>query len=254
MPRLTLQTPSTTPRPDALWHLALHEAGHVLASFFANHIIEKVYVGAPKGYLVVVYPATPEDLAARWAASPLRWSLELMQILGALRSGALFEGGDTDVYGEDLAILGRWRDAYVAGVGSHTDWTKLYAGVYSSLLSWRQRASTQQAVKALAEGLLYQGTTSREALMSLLSLANVQHIPGPYYVPELPAPTRRSPVATAVTPSQDTIQQRVHAAIQAGDFVDTQGRPRQPSRAELAYLRQVQKDVHAGRIVPGLEA
>jgi hypothetical protein len=74
-----------------LWPLALHEAGHVLASFFANHVVEKVFVGRPRGYVQVVYPLTCESLATRWAESPIA-AAGISRIVGAIQMGHCLKG------------------------------------------------------------------------------------------------------------------------------------------------------------------
>ncbi len=98
--------------------------------------------------------------------------------------------------------MAQWREAYVAGVGTPADWNNTYAEVYTNLLSWRQRASVQDAVKTIAQGLLSEGMSNRWALTHILAAAQVQLVPEPYFRPILPAPQRstaptaRQPVST----------------------------------------------------------
>jgi len=109
---------------DDLWALAVHESGHVAHAFLCGFPVDKVFVGRPKGFASITYALAPETLAAKWVQSPILWAGQLMRVIGTIRSGSLFEGL-LDVSGDDCVSLGVWRAAYVAGVGSHADWTRL---------------------------------------------------------------------------------------------------------------------------------
>jgi len=225
---------STTLRDD-LWALAMHEAGHVAHAFLCGFPVDQVFVGRPKGFASITYSLAPETLSAKWSESPILWAGQLMRVIGTIRSGSLFEGL-LDVSGDDCVSLGLWREAYVAGVGSHDDWTRLYADVYTTLLAWRQRAAVQQCVKAIAEGLLHQGEIGCYALQTLLAMANIQGIPEPNYTPLLPAP-QRSPVPGVSTPAPRRVAGQV--GVDLTKFArDVHGRVRQLTDSEWMFLKE----------------
>jgi hypothetical protein len=113
--------------------------------------------------------------------------------LGTLRAGTLCELAGRDICGRDAAALGVWQKAYTDHIGSNGDWCKLYAAVYERLTVWHRYTSVRSTVSHLAEMLLRQGTTSRQAWLSMCEVALVDAlVPEPSYSPIFPSPTRPS--------------------------------------------------------------
>jgi len=216
--------------------LARHEAAHALHGHLVGHIIEQVVVTNRQGVTVSILPMTPGDLAAKWQMSPIRWSAELCRAIASLRAGSLFENPGVEIYGGDLESLSEWRDRYVGSIGTHADWTRLYASTYQSLLRWQQRASVQQAVHAIAAALLRQGETSRPALLSIFEHCLVAYVPDPVYEAVLPSP-QRTPAPVVSTSSPRRVAGQV--GVDLKKFArDAHGRVRQLTDSEWMFLKE----------------
>jgi len=169
--------------------IARHEAGHALHAHLCGHIVQRVVLGSADCFCDIQSPVTPSSLKEQWANSPLLASLELCRAIGTLRAGALCELAYRDVAGRDAAALAVWQQAYTSGVGSNSDWTRLYAHVFERLTAWHRHQSIRSAISAIAEMLLRQRSASRQAWLTMVEIGLVELLcPEPVYTPLLPSP------------------------------------------------------------------
>jgi len=245
---------------DTRLNLARHEAGHFWLAHLLGFEAHDIALGADGGRCSLTYPMVPASFAAEYARSPLQAARWLMGILAVIRVGTYVEvhGGQygAALRGRDLADTEAWRAAILPLYGAD-GWTKVYASMYQSMQRWYRYPQVQAVIREMAVPIALQDYISRFQMLSLLEVSGAGLAPDPFFDTTL-APARRSSSPASHQPaapsgfSQDIIAS-VHRAIQAGDFFDAQGRLRMPSRAEVAYLQQVNTDVQAGKRVPGLD-
>jgi hypothetical protein len=253
--------------PDGQINLSRHELGHAWMAAFAGYYAEGIELDQGHGACEVVFPMAPDTFEQHYQESPLSTAAALTRILATIRIGTYCEvvAGQygQELREQDLQDTENWRSAVVPVYGAD-GWNRVYASVYQTIQSWYRRPGVQQVFAEAAPAIAMQKRLSRYALLTLLEVAGAGLVPAPCFDTVLPParrePSRQSvatpravPVAVAAPPARDIVQS-VLRAIKSGDFVDTQGRPRMPSTAELAYLRQVQKELRAGKTVPGLDA